>query len=134
MTRRNPLISVIGKNKCMFYQVSKSGKWLKVWTTDQMLYLYGTLEPGQIKNPSKKNSVRDTAAKFLSPTIDIGAIEVAKWIARTDIPKDWKAHADTIQTASRNGLPQKTQSSISQRAWPLKCLLCSKTLQFSISQ
>ena len=34
MTRRNPLISVIGKNKCMFYQVSKSGKWLKVWTTD----------------------------------------------------------------------------------------------------
>ena len=62
-----------------------------------MLYFFGTLEPGQIKNPSKKNSVRDTAAKFLSPTIDMGAIEVAKWIARTDIPKDWKAHADTIQ-------------------------------------
>ena len=34
MTGRNPLISVRGKNKCMFYQVSKSGKWLKVWTTD----------------------------------------------------------------------------------------------------
>ena len=38
MTRRNPLISVVGKNKCMFYQVSKSGKWLKVLTTDVVFF------------------------------------------------------------------------------------------------
>ena len=30
MAGRNPLISVIGKSRCIFYQVSKSGKWLKV--------------------------------------------------------------------------------------------------------
>lgn len=61
-----------------------------------MLY-YGTTEPVKIQNPSKKNSVRDTGAKSLPPTIDIGAIEVAQWIARTDIPGEWKNHADTIQ-------------------------------------
>ena len=61
-----------------------------------MVY-YGRTEPVKIKSPSKTSSVRDTGAWFLAPTIDVGAIAVARWIARSKIPPKWQNHAATIQ-------------------------------------
>ena len=57
---------------------------------------YGTTEPPLVPSPSKCN-IGQSKAKFLPPTIDKGAIQVAQWIARTEIPLKWKDHADTME-------------------------------------